>query len=807
MNKSLNEYYVDVLLPLALEGTFSYSVPTPLVERIAKGQRVEVIFGTSKLYGALVYKVHQNKPKYKKIKAILNIIDEKPIINEQQFTYWEWIASYYMCSLGLVMQAALPSHYLLSSDAYAFLQTDNDLLEEALSLEEEIIYRALRKDEFVKTHDLKKLLGKKSILGLLRAMTEKKWIRTSHHIQKTYKSKTQKFIRLHPSLDDDQLSNIYEIDLRRAAKQQEALLAIIEASESQKEIARTSLAHIKSNILKALEEKNIIVFIDRVVSRIETEEPTKKVNFSGVKIDPKQQKKIKNLLKKDAVQLLNDAELIPYLYAINKKYQPGEQTLILIPNIDFEHEALTIIQNEYANDFIFQNSKQGNDVRYEIWDKVQKDVRFIIGTRSSLFLPFKNLKHILLLQEHDPAYKQFDPSPRYHARDAAIILAHQLKAKICLFSNTPSFESLLNNHQKKYLSLQKAESNNLGNEIELIDLQKAAKQRALDGSFSKKLTKEIATALEQNAQVIIIKNRRGYAPVLICKNCDWKASCPNCDVKLTYHQFSKKFICHYCDYKARYIPTCKECQSTDLELKGFGTQKLEEELELIFPMAKIHRVDSDTASGRKRFQIIQEKFLAKKIDILVGTQLAAKMINASSLKLIAFVSGDQMINRPDFRSEEKAFQYIQSLLEKKGAQTKVLIQSWNPEQAFYHSIKGSDYYNFAFKRMRERQLFHYPPFVRMIHLTLKHKEKSIAERAAHLMVVFLKKKWGDRIQGPITPSIERMFGRYHVDVVIKHEKQRDKMEGIKKSIYEANLFLTKQSDLKSVRISINVDPQ
>lgn len=806
MKKSLNESYVDVLLPLALEGTFSYLVPAPLVERIAKGQRVEVVFGTSKLYGALVYKVHQNKPSYSKIKPILNIIDKKPIINEQQFKFWEWISSYYMCSLGLVMQAALPSHFLLSSDAYAFLQTDDNLLEEALSLEEEIIYRALQKDEFVKTHELRKLVGKKSILGLLRSMTEKKWIKTSHHIQKTFKSKTQKYIRLNPSLDEDQLSNIYEIDLRRAAKQQEALLSIIETSENQKEIARTSLSHIKSNILKALEEKNIIISIDRVVSRIEQHKPSNKEAAKELTIDPAQHKKIKNLLKKDGVKLLHDAELIPYLYTINKKYKQGEQCLILIPNIDFEHGALSMIQSEYPNDFIYQNSKLGNDVRYEIWDKVQKGVRFIIGTRSSLFLPFKNLKHILLLQEHDPAYKQFDPSPRYHARDAAIILAHQLKAKISLFSNTPSFESLLNNHQKKYFSLQKPENAIKGHEIELIDLQKASKQRALDGSFSKKLTKQIAAALAQKEQVIIVKNRRGYAPVLVCKKCDWKASCPNCDVKLTYHQFSKKFICHYCDYKARYISQCKECHATDLELKGFGTQKLEEELELIFPMAKIVRVDSDTASGRKRFQTIQEKFLAKKIDILVGTQLAAKMIHASSLKLIAFVSGDQMINRPDFRSEEKAFQYIQSLLEKKGDQTKVLIQSWNPEQAFYLSILGSDYYKFAFKRMRERQLFHYPPFVRMIHVTLKHKEKRMAERAAHLMVVFLKKKWGDRVQGPITPAIERMFGKYHVDVVIKHEKQRAKMDGIKKSIKEANLFIAKQSDLKSVRISINVDP-
>ena len=275
---------------------------------------------------------------------------------------------------------------------------------------------------------------------------------------------------------------------------------------------------------------------------------------------------------------------------------------------------------------------------------------------------------------------------------------------------------------------------------------------------------------------------------------------------MTYHQFSKKFICHYCDYKARFISNCKECHSTELELKGFGTQKLEEELELIFPMARIVRVDSDTASGRKRFQSIQEKFLSKKIDILVGTQLATKMIHASSLKLVAFVSGDQMINRPDFRSEEKAYQFIQNLLKLKKDHTKLVIQSWNPEQAFYKSLIGSNYHDFAFKLMRERQLFHYPPFIRMIHVTLKHKEKRFAERAAHLMVAFLKKKWGDRIQGPITPAIERMFGRYHVDLVIKHEKQRTKMDGIKKSIKEANEYIAKQSDLKSVRISINVDP-
>ncbi|MDB5228683.1 MAG: primosomal protein [Bacteroidota bacterium] len=806
------------MLPLALPKLYTYAVPKHLENNIVVGGRVEVQFGKQKLYTALVHSVSSIPPVDYIPKEILSVIDEKPIVTEIQLQFWEWIASYYMCTLGDVMQAALPASFKLDSETY-FVK--NPLLEidiVGLPDDEYMISEALNHQEEISLNDVVQILQKKTIAKPLKSLLEKKIIYIKETLHEKYTPKMETFVVLSPqtTVHGPQLKNVFDM-VSKYPKQEAVLLAFLELSKGDKSVKRSELlkrANANTSSLESLVKKEIFITEEKKVDRISINEIEELKDFI-LSVDQKTSLlEIKDHFKEKDVVLLHgitsSGKTLLYIDLIGEQLAQGKQVLYLLPEIALTTQLIQRMEKILGNIAVY-HSKFNNAERVEIWNKVSSnETKIILGARSSVFLPFQDLGLIIVDEEHDSSYKQYDPSPRYQCRDAAIYLAKQFDAKVLLGSATPSVESYSNARSGKY-GLVKL-NNRYGDiqlpEMEFVSLTDANKKKEVVSGITYLLRDEIQSTLDKKQQVILFQNRRGYAPYIACGNCNWIPMCKNCDVSLTYHKFTNDLRCHYCGYTQSLVSTCKACGSHEMQQKGLGTERIEEDLKIIFPSAKIGRMDYDTVRTKKGHEKIIEAFEEGEFDILVGTQMVTKGLDFGNVSLVGVLNADALMFYPDFRAFERAYQLLVQVSGRAGRRNKrgkVMIQIGNVHHVMVDIILNKTYDEFYQLQLQERKQFNYPPFSRLIQLTVKHKDIKTTIEAANRIAEYLNTRYEGFVIGPNAPIIQKINNYYLRDILVKIPKNYRELQKIKNDIREAINGLYQFQSFKQIKVVIDVD--
>ncbi|MDB4902654.1 MAG: priA [Mucilaginibacter sp.] len=776
--------FVEVVLPLAIAKNYTYRVPYEMNNAVAVGKRVVVQFGKSKLYTAIISSIGTLAPEKYEAKYIIEILDDRPIVTDGQLQFWKWVSEYYMCYAGEVMNAALPSALKLASETRIILNKNFEFDRSALHDKEFLIVEALNIQPELTVSDIIKLLGQKTVMPILKLLFEKNIIHISEEVSERYKPRSRTFITLNPIYhDQENLKELFEILEKRAPKQADAVLAYIKLSRHQKSISKNELIEESgagAASIKSLTEKEIFITEEKNISRLYYDEEDANNSFE---LSEQQQDILSHIrnefIEKDVVLLHGvtaSGKTQIYIRLIEEMINSGRQVLYLLPEIALTTHIIERLRMYFGVNIGVYHSRFNDNERVEVWQKVlNNEYKVVLGARSSVFLPFNNLGLVIVDEEHETSYKQFDPAPRYNARDAAIFLANIHKAKVLLGSATPSFESYYNARIHKYGLAELTER--YGGvklpEIEVVSIVEETKRKTMQSHFTSVLMGEIKQALLNKEQVILFQNRRGYAPVLMCKICAYTPKCINCDVSLTYHKSSGKLHCHYCGYKEECPQICPACGSTHLEYKGFGTEKVEDELALLLPDARIARMDLDTTRSRNSLQNILNDLEEKKIDILVGTQMVAKGLDFSDVTVIGIINADSLLKFPDYRANERSFQMLAQVSGRAGRrdkQGKVLIQTYDPGHRVIKQVIENDYKDLYFTEMEERKSFKYPPFYRIINLDVKHKDPDIVNNQAIWLASELRKHFGDKVIGPEFPLISRIRNYYIKTIMLKFEK-------------------------------------
>ncbi|SEN91289.1 replication restart DNA helicase PriA [Mucilaginibacter gossypiicola] len=777
--------FAEVILPLAISKNYTYRIPYEQNNAIAIGKRVVVQFGKSKLYTAIVKEIGKLAPEKYEAKYIIEILDDRPVVTPQQLEFWQWLADYYMCNIGEVMNAALPSALKLASETRIVLNREYEIDKATLHDKEFLIVEALEIQPELTISDITKLLGQKTVMPILKLMFEKNIINISEEVSERYKPRKRTFITLNPVYNNqDNLRELFPILEKRAPKQADALLAYIKLSRHSKNITKNELIEESGageSSIKSLIEKEIFFSEDRSVSRLHFEgEDEAGDNFelseqqTGVLQSIREQFKEKDVALLHGVTSSGKTQL--YVRLIEEIVRNGKQVLYLLPEIALTTHIIERLRTYFGADIGVYHSRFNDNERVEVWQKVLSgEYKIVLGARSSVFLPFADLGLIIVDEEHETSYKQFDPAPRYNARDAAIFLANMHQGKVLLGSATPSFESYYNARMHKYGFAELTER--FGGvelpDVQVVSIAHETKQKTIQSHFTSVLMEGIKQALENKEQVILFQNRRGYAPILMCKVCAYTPKCINCDVSLTYHKSSGKLHCHYCGYKEDTPSICPACGSTHLEYKGFGTEKIEDELSVLLPEARIARMDLDTTRSRNSLQTILNDLEEKRIDILVGTQMVAKGLDFSDVTLIGIINADSLLKFPDYRANERGYQLLSQVsgrAGRRGKQGKVVVQTYDIYHRVLKQVIDNNYADLYFTEMEERRSFKYPPFYRIINLDIKHKNPDVLYNQAEYLGARLREHFGERVIGPEQPLISRIRNYYIKSIMLKFEK-------------------------------------
>lgn len=811
--------FIDIIIPVPLQRLFTYSITAAEAEFLKLGMRVSVPFGKSKIYTGIVAKIHNDPPTAYEAKEIHQILDEAPIINEKQLKLWEWISNYYMCTLGDVMRAALPSAFILESETV--ITKHSKIVDESILLDDEfLVYEALQNQSSLKIHDISNILDKKTVLPVIKRLIEKEAIAVEEEIYEKYKSKLVRYVKLHSQFSSQTaLKNLLE-DLSRAPKQHQVVLTLFSISATTKKpvkVADLSTASgASTSIIKSLIDKGVLeeyfIQTDRVQYSGDKNEDSKDLNtYQNTAL-----KEINESFKEQSVVLLHgvtsSGKTEVYVKLIESVLSQGKQVLYLLPEIALTAQLITRLQTYFGEQVAVFHSKYSSHERVEVWNHVLNNsakAQIVLGARSSIFLPFNDLGLIIVDEEHEQSFKQFDPAPRYHARDTAVVLSHIHKAKTLLGSATPSLESYFNAKQNKYgfVEITKRFNNVLMPDIELVDIKEALKKKRMKGHFSDRLVEEMTETLRDGHQIILFQNRRGYSPIVECNACGHSPQCTNCDVSLTYHQYRDQLRCHYCGYVQLMPKTCKACGSPELDNKGFGTEQIEAEVKLIFPDYKVARMDLDTTRGKYGYEKIITALEQQEIDILVGTQMLTKGLDFRHVKLVGIMNADNMLNFPDFRAHERSFQLMLQVSGRAGRteeRGKVLIQTYNPHHAILQQVSTNNYTDMYNEQMNDRYNFKYPPVYKQIKVTLKHKDFNRVETASIWYAKSLRSVFGDAILGPESPPIARIRNQFHKNILIKIPKKQS-LSATKEAITKINNGFLSVKDFRSVRVILNVD--
>lgn len=813
-------FFVDVILPIPLNQTFTYSINKDEAAFLKPGMRVAVPFGKTKIYTAIVYQVHDQAPTGYETKSIDHILDQTPIITTAQLKHWKWMASYYMCSLGEVVRAALPSAFLLESETIVRLVADKTLDQETLTDDEYLVYEALQQQSSIHINGIRAILDKKNVVSVIQKLIGKGIIEVEETIYEQYTPKLKRYIKLAPAhAAEAELKTLLE-SLSRAPKQREILMTYFTLkSQSPKPIEATVLqkkSNTSASVLKSLVDKGIFeeyfVQKDRVEYSGKSSEGIKTLNEG----QEKAYEQIKTSFETQNVVLLHgvtsSGKTEIYAKLIEEAMALGKQILYMLPEIALTTQLITRLQRYFGETVAVYHSKFSVNERVEVWKAVldqRSKAQVIVGARSSLFLPFKNLGLVVVDEEHEPSFKQYNPAPRYNGRDSAIVLASLHQCKLIMGSATPSLESYHNTKTGKYglVELTKRYGNVLMPDIELVDIREKSKKKLMTGHFSDRLLEEMREVLKEGQQVILFQNRRGFSPVVECTTCGVAPQCPNCDVSLTYHQNKNQLRCHYCGYHMAMMLNCMACGSQTLDTKGFGTEQIETELKALFPKNKIARMDQDTTRGKHAYSKLIDALENEEIDILVGTQMLAKGLDFRNIGLVGVMNADSLLHFPDFRAHERSFQLLQQVsgragrTEKRG---KVLIQTFNPYHQILKQVSVNDYEEMSKEQLQERYQYKYPPFFRIIKIEFKDKNLTRVQNASAWFAKALQSKFGDNILGPEQPAVGRVRNKFIFNVLMKVPKNQS-LEATKKYISNVERSFNSIKEFASVRVNLDVD--
>ncbi|HAR74524.1 MAG TPA: primosomal protein N' [Flavobacteriaceae bacterium] len=814
-------YFAEIILPLSLNGTFTYHLSEIDLQQIKVGQRVSVPFGTQKLYTGIVHSIHQNAPELYKTKAIHAFLDDEPLVTQTQISFWEWMANYYMCSLGDVFRNAFPSALKLESQTFVRLINPNYETIEELNDYEFLVFEALKLREIISVEEAALIVDEKSAIPTLKLLIDKGIIRLDEKLNEKYTPKIDNYVRLHPDLKGNEIAFIEILNqLNKAPKQRETLLQLItletQLQEKPLKVADFVKQGATNAVLKSLAEKGAVEIYQHQTSRVDGEEK----DVTEISELTLKQTAALNQIKEDfedkSTVLLHgvtsSGKTEIYLKLMEQVIAKGNKVLYLLPEISVTTQIVHRIKKHFGERVGVYHSKFNQNERVELWQKtLNGDFDIIIGPRTALYLPFDNLGMIIVDEEHESSYKQMDVKPFFHARDMAMLLGGMMNAKVLLGSATPSAESYYNAKNKKYGYVELTER--FGNiklpEINLIDLKKAQKEKEITEDISHTLRDEIFNQLHQKKQVILFQNRRGYAPIMECNTCGHTPECPNCDVSLTYHKFSNQLKCHYCGYAQAKPLRCPSCGSHELNTKGLGTEQIEQQVQTIFPDAKVRRMDVDSMRGKFAYEKLIEDFENKEIDILIGTQMITKGFDFGNVNFVGVIRADSLLNFPDFRAHEKAFQLLTQVSGRAGRrqeQGKVLIQSFQPEHQILQNVTTYSYAPTMKDILYERKEFLYPPYSRLIKLRFKHKNKERLDKTAAQLVVLLKPSFDAKcLLGPEAPSIGRINNLYITDVMIKIRPNQSPQK-VKDLIQSKIDQLHTIAAFRSVRIDVDVDP-
>lgn len=811
--------YVTVLLPLAIPKPYTYQVPRDLIDDVAFGVRVEVQFGRNKIYSAVVIDVHQTPPDKYEAKSIISVIDKEAIITNTQLKFWQWLASYYCCTLGEVMNAALPSGLRLDSETTLVLHPLFDGNADILSDREYLIYEALTLQSEITIEDAHKILNIKTIRPIIYALIEKRVIMIREELKTKYKPKMLTAVRLQePYLSDEkQLAEAFDKVEKKSSRQLEALMAFLQLSKNQEFVLAQEIydkADTDLTVLKALEKKGILEVFKKEISRIgvydedtNSTPPLSEQQATAIS-------EIKSNFQDKSVVLLHgvtgSGKTRVYVELMQEVIASGKQVLYLLPEIALTTQIISRLQKVFGDDIVVYHSKCSDAERVELWRKALEGKPIFMAARSGLFLPFSNLGLIIVDEEHDASFKQYEPAPRYNARDASIVLAQIHNAKVLLGTATPAIETYYNAKTEKYGLVRMPER--FGGlqlpQIIFANTLKDAKSR-IKADFTNELIDALKEAFQNKEQSIVFQNRRGYAPYIQCETCAWSAMCDNCDVHLTYHKGANSLRCHYCGHHAAVPKACPACGSSKLNIKGLGTEKVEDELKIFLPDADIGRMDTDTVRTKNAHAQIINDFEEKRLDVLVGTQMVTKGLDFDNVGLVGVVNADSLLFFPDFRAGERAFQLLMQVAGRAGRKHKrgrVIIQTSNPKHPVLFEVQNGDYYAFFRREIQERKDFQYPPFFRLIHVTLRHKKPEVVNDAARIYAEMLKKHLGKRVLGPTVPNPGRVRSYFLMDIMVKLERDAGKISFAKDLLMQCIIDMKRHEGLSGVDVLIDVDP-
>lgn len=813
--------FVEVILPLPLVGMFTYRVPRELEGDVVIGKRVVVQFGKKKLYTGIIANSHDRPPTGYQAKYLDELLDDEPVIFGHQLVFWNWMRQYYLCHLGDVMQAALPSGLKLSSESRLTVHPDYAGETDELNEEEMDILEALQNNTFLTLDDIGKLVRKTHVHAIIRSLVAKQIVVQYEELQHKFKPKTEIIYRLAEWLEDkEKLQEVFEA-LNRAPKQLEALMQFIQSSKTGKEkgiVKRQVLISdngISAAAVDQLVKKEILIKSELEVSRLgETEAwATEQIvltesqqavfdELNGI-FNPKEAALLHGVTSSGKTEI--------YIQLIQERIAKGGQVLYMLPEIALTAQIIQRLQKHFGDKVGIYHSKMSDNERVEVWKKQLSNNPYdvILGARSSLFLPFRNLDLVILDEEHEHTFKQHDPAPRYHARDAAAYLCKQHSAKLLLGSATPSIEAYFNGKRGKIglVHLTERYGGVKLPHIEISDLRVERQAETMKGPFSSQLLQRIGETLQRRQQVIIFQNRRGYSSFVQCNSCGWVPDCINCDISLTYHKYSNDLRCHYCGHTDKVPHVCPKCQSTYLKTKGFGTEQIEEELALHFPDSVVARMDMDTTRGKHAYTRIISDFEEQRIDILVGTQMVTKGLDFDHVGLVGILNADALLNYPDFRSFERAYQLMAQVsgrAGRKGRRGLVVIQTAEPTHFIIEQVVRNDYQGMYESELVQRKQYRYPPFIRMITITIKHRDRDKVDAAAAALAAALEPIPDKLLLGPEYPLVQRIRNKYNKQIILKMggANIKERKEEIFRIIQEVNA----DKDFRSVYFQPDVDP-
>ncbi|MCF1191157.1 primosomal protein N' [Mangrovimonas sp. AS39] len=813
-------YYIDVIIPIPISNLFTYSITEAEATFLIPGVRVSVPFGKSKIYTGIVYKIHEQAPLVYEAKPIEQILDESPIVTSRQMRLWHWIADYYMCTVGEVMRASLPNAFILESETVILKSQDVEISDADLEDDEFMLWEALHHQSSLKIQDVMGILDKKNVLPVIKGLLEKQAISVQEEVFEKYTPKLVRYVKLGDEYTSEVgLHGLLE-ELSRARKQRDVVMTLFSLSAKTKKPIKVSTlteeSGASSAIVKALIDKGVLseyyFQTDRIQFEGEVSSETKELSSDQ---DQAYQEIKKTFEEKDIVLLhgvTSSGKTEIYVKLIQEVLDLGKQVLYLLPEIALTTQLVNRLQTYFGEKVAVFHSKYSSNERVEVWNQILENspkAQIVLGARSAVLLPFKNLGLVIVDEEHEQSFKQFDPAPRYHGRDTAVILAHMFQAKTLLGSATPSLETFYNAKQGKYglVSLFTRFNDVLMPDIELVDIKEKHRKKRMTGHFSDRLIEEMRETLAEGYQIILFQNRRGYSPIIECQTCGHSPQCPNCDVSLTYHQYRDQLRCHYCGYHTVMVKTCEACGSVELDTKGFGTQQVEQEANMLFPDAKIARMDLDTTKGKYGYEKIINAFEQQEIDILVGTQMLTKGLDFRNIKLVGIMNADNMLNFPDFRAHERSFQLMVQVSGRAGRtkeRGKVLIQTYNPYHTILRQVSTNSYLDMFKEQMDERHNYKYPPIYRLIKISLKHKDYNKVNLGAEWYAKSLRMVFKSGVLGPEYPPVARIRNQYIKHILIKIPPKQS-LSKTKEAIIKINNSFLSVKDFRSVRVILNVD--